>query len=32
METGYELVYLGNGQVDFVKGVEEVEENNEQYV
>ena len=32
METGCELVYLGNGQVDFVKGVEEVEENNEQYV
>lgn len=28
METGYESVYLGNGEIDFVKVVEEVEEMN----
>ena len=26
METGYETVYLGNGEIDFVKVVEEIEE------
>lgn len=28
METGYEIIYLGNGEIDFVKVVEEVEEMN----
>lgn len=28
MGTGYEAVYLGNGEIDFVKVVKEVEEMN----
>ncbi len=27
METNYEIIYLGNGEIDFIKGKEEEQSN-----
>lgn len=29
METNYEIIYLGNGEIDFIKGKEEEKKTND---